>query len=110
MKTKSLLLAFGLAMMGCTPSPSESIVGAPKVGDTIQLPEIEWRIVNRGELERIYRIAGKRLEPNQKLYGFSARQGGKAIIYTLPPRKVDDDPTLILGHEVLHVALGEYHQ
>ena len=34
---------------------------------------------------------------------------GKAIIYTLPPKTVDDDVATTLGHEVMHIAMGKYH-
>ena len=50
------------------------------------------------------------LSDGQKLHGFAGMQGGKAVIYTTPPRHVDDQAALTLGHEIMHIAFGSYHQ
>lgn len=74
-----LALAAGLA--GCAPG----IDPAPQPGQVYQLPAIEWHVVDRDELRRVYVAAG------------------------MPPPRVDDAATLTLGHELLRVALGRYH-
>jgi hypothetical protein len=33
----------------------------------------------------------------------------ECIIHTLRPRRIDDDNTLTLGHELLHCLYGTYH-
>lgn len=104
------LLAAALALLLASCTGGEKITSAPAAGDVIQLPEIEWRVVDRAELERVYLAAGMPLTAGQELQGFAAKQGGRTIIYTLPPARVDDAATLTLGHEVLHVALGAYHR
>lgn len=44
-------------------------------------------------------------------HGFAGyADDGTAVVYTLPPNRVDDAVTCTLGHEVMHVALGEYHR
>ena len=71
---------------------------------------MEWRVVSEDELRRVYVEAGMPLDKTQKLHGFAGMHNGKTVIYTMPPRYVDDQATLTLGHEVLHVAIGSYHQ
>jgi len=100
-----LALAAGLA--GC----SQSIDPAPQPGQVYQLPAIEWHVVDRDELRRVYAGAGMPLAEGDKLHGFAGvDEAGRPVIYTLPPARVDDAATLTLGHELLHVALGRYHQ
>ncbi|HBN53046.1 MAG TPA: hypothetical protein DD456_03085 [Stenotrophomonas sp.] len=99
-----LALAAGLA--GC----AQRIDPAPQPGQVYQLPAIEWHVVDRDELRRIYAAAGMPLAEGDKLHGFAGVDGaGRPVIYTLVPARVDDAATLTLGHELLHVALGRYH-
>ena len=101
-----VLIATLMLLAAC----GQSIAPQAQPGDVHQLPPIEWRVVDRTELERVYRNSGMPLESGQSLQGFVGRANGKTIIYTLPPRTVDDQATVTLGHEVLHVALGSYHE
>lgn len=103
---RALLLLF----LGLLAACGERIQPPPAAGTVHSLPPIEWRIVDRAELERIYREAGMPLDERQSLRGFVGTQGGRTVIYTLPPRAVDDDVATTLGHEVMHVALGDYHR
>lgn len=99
-----LALAAGLA------SCAQSIDPAPQPGQVYQLPAVEWHVVDRDELRRVYAAAGMPLADGDKLHGFAGVDGaGRPVIYTLPPARVDDAATLTLGHELLHVALGRYH-
>ena len=101
--TKLLPLLLILTACGAPITPQ------PKAGDTHELPPIEWRIVSDTELRKVYAEAGMPLDDKQVLKGFVGKQGGKVVIYTPPPRYVDDDVITSLGHEVAHVALGDYH-
>lgn len=104
-----LLLAVFLGLLW--QAGGEKIDNAPQPGVVIRLPPIEWHVVSREELEKAYQAAGKEVPPASKLEGFAGKlPDGRAVIYTLPPRWVDDAATTTLGHEVLHVALGDYHQ
>lgn len=82
---------------------------APQAGETHVL-NVEWRIVDQRTLERVYRSAGRDLQPGQRLHGFAGHlPDGRMVVYTLPPRRVDDDATCTLGHEILHLTHGDYH-
>lgn len=99
-----MLLA--LVLTGC----GERVQGAPDPGTTVSLPPIEWRVVSRAELEAVYRNSGQALAEGDRLHGFAGYRDGQAVVYTLPPRTVDDAVTCTLGHEVMHIALGAYHR
>lgn len=93
-------------LAGC----AEPVVPAPREGDTHQLPPIEWRIRSREEIAAVYVANGRTLGEKQSLEGFVGRRGDQWVIYTSPPRTVDDQVACTLGHEVMHVALGNYHK
>lgn len=103
-----LLLLAALLLTACT---GERIEPAPTAGQVYELPPINWHVVDRVTLERVYTEAGMKLGDRDKLQGFTGVDAqGHVVIYTLPPQHVDDAPTLTVGHEVLHVALGDYHK
>lgn len=82
---------------------------APQAGETHVL-NVEWRIVDRPALERAYRNAGRELGERDRLHGFAGHlPDGRLVVYTLPPRRVDDSATCTLGHEILHLTHGDYH-
>lgn len=110
MKMTHVVLAMLLCLLPAACNQGERVGNAPIAGDVVYLPEIEWRVVDRGELQRVYTVAGMKLTEGQRLQGFAATRGSKIVVYTLPPQSVDDAVTLTLGHEIMHVALGEYHQ
>lgn len=106
MKTLTTLMVLVLA--GC--NGGERISSAPVAGDTITLPSIEWRVVDQAQLIAVYRKSGLEVPEGQQLDGFAGMDSrGVHVVYTLPPRRVDDQVTCTLGHEVMHVALGKYH-
>lgn len=103
---RALLLA-PLLLTAC----GEPVQGAPEAGDSIQLPPIEWRVRSRDALEHAYRDSGMVIGGNERLHGFAGySDDGSAVIYTMPPRTVDDSVACTLGHEVMHIALGSYHE
>lgn len=81
----------------------------PKAGDVHHIPAVEVRFVDREMLLAVYRASGKSISKEQKLEGFVGKRGDQWVIYSLPPQRVDDAATLTLGHELLHIPLGEYH-
>lgn len=97
----------------------EPVQGAPEGGDTIQLPPIEWRVRDRVALEQAYRESGMDIGSvrrgqhtvRDRLHGFTGHTAtGERVIYTLPPQRVDDAVACTIGHEIMHVALGDYHK
>lgn len=100
-----LILLVALAA-GC----GEKVAPEPRPGDVHHLPPIEWRIVDRDTLRSVYRGSGMALGEKDQLHGFVGTQEGHWVIYTLPPARINDQPTCTLGHEVMHVALGDYHR
>lgn len=89
----------------------EEVASAPRVGDTFQVPAFQWRVVDQQELERVWVAGGKQLRDGEVLRGFVGRlPDGTYVVYTKPPKFVDDREVTTLGHEVLHVVIGEYHR
>ena len=103
---RTLILLSSLLLTAC----GESVQNPPEPGQTVALPPIEWRVRDREGLEAAYRNSGMPLTERERLHGFAGRDGDTAVVYTLPPRRVDDAVACTLGHEVMHVALGEYHR
>jgi len=113
-----MILIACLLLTGCG---GEKIDPAPQAGERHQL-RIEWRVVDRPTLEQAYRDSGMVLlkreraagDPNpqrDRLHGFAGRlPDGSAVIYTLPPERLDDQATCTLGHEILHITHGDYHR
>lgn len=102
---KLILVGIVVALTAC----GEKIQDAPQPGDKITLPSIEWRVRDRMELEAVYRNSGQHIGERDRLHGFAGYDGDQAVIYTLPPRRVDDGVACTIGHEVMHIALGQYH-
>lgn len=107
MRTSAVIAV--LLLVGCT--GRERVANAPQAGDTIQLPPVEWRVVDAHALLQVYRNSGLEVPQHNQLEGFvGVDSDGRPVIYTLPPRTVDDQVTCTVGHEVMHVALGNYHR
>lgn len=100
------LLLICLLLTAC----GERIDPAPQPGERHQIA-VEWRVVDRPALEQVYRDAGMPLGERDRLHGFAGRlPDGRAVVYTLPPERVDDAATCTLGHEILHITHGDYHR
>lgn len=102
---KKLLLP--LFLVGCS---GGNITPPPQAGDTHAIPPFEWRIKSEEEMTRIYSNSGEHLRTDERLDGFVGKEGNKWVVYTTPPHRVDDRATCTLGHEVMHIALGDYHK
>lgn len=83
----------------------------PETQDSYHLPPIEWRIRDAQGLRAAYVNSGMTLTNDQKLEGFvGLDEKGRTVVYTMRPKTVDDSVACTLGHEVMHVALGNYHK
>lgn len=110
-----VLCLFGIAgalLIGCDQQKIQPTRGSIAAGAVNKLPPIEWRIVSKPELERAYIRGGAQLLSGHELEGFTAidHETGTVLVYTLPPTSIDGAATLTLGHEIMHVALGDYHK
>lgn len=71
----------------------------------------EWRPVSPEELRAAYVRNGQPLGERDQLDGFVGRdEHGWWVIYTLEPKRLDDRATCTIGHEVLHIVAGDYHE
>lgn len=96
----------GLMLVGC----GEKVEFAPVAGQNVEVPAFEWRVRSREELVQIYRESGMEFEDGDILSGFVGNDGDKKVVYTMAPKTVDDDVACTLGHEVMHLAIGDYHK
>lgn len=99
-----------IAVAVLTACGGNNINNAPQPGDNIDLPPIQWRVRDKAGLEAAYVNSNMRITNGDRLSGFAGWDGDRAVVYTLPPTRVDDAATLTLGHEIMHVALGSYHE
>ena len=106
MKRAVAIAAALYLLVGC----GEKVRGAPDVGTATLVQQFEWRVINRAQMVELHRLNGIHLKPNEVPLGMQGYKDGKAIIYTLPPKTVDDDVATTLGHEVMHIAMGKYHE
>ncbi len=67
-------------------------------------------MVDQDTLEAVYVNSGMPLGKGDRLSGFVGKDGEKWVMYTLPPKYVNDAVTCTVGHEVLHPVLGDYHK
>ena len=89
----------------------QRVAPAPAAGDTLHVPAFEWRMADPLALKAAYLHSGQVVPDGAELHGFAGvLPDGTRVIYTLPPVRVDDEATCTLGHEVMHLALGSYHQ
>lgn len=105
MKRAVAIAAALYLLVGC----GEKVQGAPDVGTTTLVQQFEWRVINRAQMVELHRLNGIEVADGKMPVGMQGYKDGKAIIYTLPPKTVDDDVATTLGHEVMHIAMGKYH-
>lgn len=97
-----------LAIAAC--SDKEPVKGTPAAGTDLTVPEFTWKVRTQEQLDTIYITSGMVLNEEDRLEGFVGRDVlGNYVVYTRPPKYVDDSVTCTLGHEVMHIVLGSYH-
>lgn len=93
-----------MVLVACTPEQPLAEKGVHHV------PGFEWRIVDRGELQAAYERYGMKTPHKARLEGFVGQtDDGRWVVYSTAPYRVDDQVATTLGHEVMHIVLGEYH-
>lgn len=92
-----------LLTAGC----GERIQNTPPPGTSFDVC-VTWQVHTPDSLTAAY--SAIQPPPPGRLVGFASRRGDAHTIHTLAPTRVDDDAVTTLGHEFLHVVLGEYHQ
>ena len=101
------------ALAACSEKePVVPVTNSTAAGTVIALPAVDWYIVDEQKMRDIYVNSGVPLEETSRLYGFAAVDPatGKNVIVTPPPKYVDDEVTCTVGHEMMHVAFGAYHE
>lgn len=103
-----LLLAL-FTLVAC--DSKEPVKNKPEIGEQIQLPPIIWKI-RTDEQMLIVREGSLGRTPNIKVLGLQGvnKSTGDIEVYTNAPKYVDDQVACTLGHEIMHVALGNYHK
>ena len=100
--------AIAIAAAALLPGCAEKI-DAP--ADAYAVPAFEWRIRTNEQLRATYANSGMQLRDDQRLHGFvGIAPDGRQVVYTTRPKRVDDAVACTLGHEVMHLALGDYHR
>ncbi len=102
------LAVLAIALTGCV----EKVQNAPQPGDRYELPPITWYVVDKETLASEYQRFGMEIPEGHEIRGFvgTRHSDGKQVIYSLPPKYVNDESTRDLGHELLHIAIGDYHK
>lgn len=95
-----------LALSAC----AEKVQNAPAAGADVSVDAFTWRVRSPEQINAEYRAAGKDPGPGNAVAGYIGTLNGATIITTQPPRHVDDSIACTLGHEVMHAALGDYHE
>ena len=112
-RAQALMICLLLGVcLGILTACGEKVLEAPEAGDVVHVPAFEWRVRDQPALEASYMAStGVVLSSDQRLEGFAGQStDGTKVVYTKPPRYVDDSVACTLGHEVMHLALGRYHQ
>lgn len=103
---KAMLLVPLLLLAAC----GEPVDPQPEAGTYYDIPAFTWHVEDMQQLRHVYASSGEHIEAGDRLYGFVGTRGEEVVVYTLPPKTVDDSVACTLGHEVMHLALGNYHK
>lgn len=106
LNTALIALALGFALAAC----GEPVQNAPKAGDDIKVDGFTWRVRSADTIAAEYAGAGKVAGPGWAVDAYAGTLNGKPIVTTQAPRVVDDAVACSLGHEVMHLAIGDYHR
>lgn len=112
MRMKHLFALLMLPILLCACDMGEKVQGAPKPGSVIEIPAFEWHVTDNAGLQSKYLESGGVLGGKREALGFTAtrERDGATLVYTTAPKRVDDIVACTLGHEVMHIALGDYHK
>lgn len=120
-----VLATLAFLFVGCEPHKGEPVVATiDRTGQPIEVVVFFYDNIN--EVTRVYREKHN-LPRNAEMprpLGFAMwpewfDEDGNRVeqpelfrceIHTIRPTHVDDDPTLTLGHELLHCLYGSYHK
>ena len=83
------------------------VVSYVSTGDLVKLQREYGAHIDLREIRQDYRHGFSILKTNRET---GARSCEIYLPNTKRPREVDDEGTLILGHELLHCLLGDYHR
>ena len=83
------------------------VVSYVSTGDLVKLQREYGAHIDLREIRQDYRHGFSILKTNRET---GARTCEIYLPNTKRPREVDDQGTLILGHELLHCMLGDYHR
>lgn len=102
--------AIGGILVSCTQQPATSL-NIPVEKQHHIYDNITWYPTPISNMPSEYQRIMKHPVPNGKrLGGFTAQYpDGHYEIYSPLPKTLDDGPTCVLGHEMLHVMYGSYH-
>ena len=97
-------------LVGC--ESGEPVKNAPKVGDQIELPPIVWKIRTEKQMAEIREDSLGPTNHKVRVLGLAGvnQDTGRVEVITGVPRYVDDQVACTLGHEIMHVALGDFHK
>jgi hypothetical protein len=121
-RTPPLRLISHVALLAVLTGPAQ---GGERLTPTIDVKDMRVVVayVSTGELVNLQAKFGAHIDRRELRqdyrHGFSILKthretGARTCEIYLPnemrPREVDDEPTLSLGHELLHCMLGDYHR
>ena len=97
-------------LVGC--DSREPVKNAPKLGDQIELPPIVWKIRTEKQMAEIRENSLGPTNRKVRVLGLTGvnQDTGRVEVITEVPRYVDDQIACTLGHEIMHVALGDFHK
>lgn len=97
-----------LLLAGCNQAPKEGqeLVTLPSIQSTSIAPNIVWYPTS--DLQRYWQQYRGDAPPHG-LRAFTVRKQDQILIFSPMPKRVDDQATCLLGHEILHAQFGQYH-
>ena len=107
---KMFVFVLLVLMVGC--DSGEPVKNAPKMGDHIELPPIVWKIRTEKQMTEIRENSLGPTNHKVRVLGLVGvnQDTGRVEVITGVPRYVDDQVACTLGHEIMHVALGDFHK
>lgn len=104
------IAVLALSLVGC--EYGERVQGAPQPGEVLPVQGFTWHVVTPLQLQAKYIEYGGELPNQHAVQGFVAKResDGARMIYTTAPKYVDDTVACTLGHEVMHLAIGNFHK